>query len=93
MQAGILVLEGRQMTMLTVRDLDPHVKDKLRRRAARHGRSMEAEVRQILTAAVEAGDEPVDLVSSIREHFAGVRVQLELPDRRADQQRPVDFGS
>ena len=36
------------MTMLTVRDLDPHVKDKLRRRAARHGRSMEAEVREIL---------------------------------------------
>jgi len=81
------------MTMLTVRDLDPHVKDKLRLRAARHGRSMEAEVRQILTAAVEAGEEPVDLVSSIREHFAGVRVQLELPDRSTEQQRPVDFGS
>ena len=81
------------MTMLTVRDLDPHVKDKLRLRAARHGRSMEAEVRQILTVAVEVGDEPVDLVSSIREHFAGAPVQLELPDRNAEQQRPVDFGS
>jgi plasmid stability protein len=81
------------MTMLTVRDLDPHVKDKLRRRAARHGRSMEAEVRQILTAAVEAGDDPVDLVTSIRKHFAGTRVQLELPDRSIAQQRPMDFDS
>ena len=81
------------MTMLTVRDLDPHVKDKLRRRAARHGRSMEAEVRQILAAAVAGGDEPVELVSSIREHFAGVPVQLELPDRSTEQQRPLDFSS
>jgi plasmid stability protein len=30
------------MSMLTVRDLDPEVKEKLRRRAARHGHSMEA---------------------------------------------------
>jgi len=81
------------MTMLTVRHLDPQVKDKLRRRAARHGRSMEAEVRQILTAAVEVGDEPVDLVSSIRQHFAGARVQLELPDRSTEQQRALDFSS
>jgi antitoxin FitA len=81
------------MTMLAVRDLDPHVKDKLRRRAARHGRSMEAEVRHILTAAVESGDDLVDLVSSVRRHFAGVSVQLELPDRSTSQQRPSEFGS
>ena len=31
------------------------------------------------------------LVLSIREHFAGAQVQLELPDRGAEQQRPVDF--
>ena len=81
------------MTILTVRDLDPRVKDKLRRRAARHGRSLEAEVRQILTAAVEAGDDPVDLVSSNRTHFAGTGAQLELPDRSIAQQRLVDFDS
>jgi plasmid stability protein len=79
--------------MLTVRDLDPEVKDRLRRRAARHGRSMEAEVRQILTAAVEAEDEPIDLVADIRRHFAGVEVELELPDRAGAEQRPVTFGS
>jgi antitoxin FitA len=81
------------MSMLTVRDLDPEVKEKLRRRAARHGRSMEAEVRLILAAAVEAWDEPVDLVASIRQHFAGTGLELELPDRKSAPQRPITFGS
>lgn len=81
------------MSMLTVRDLDPEVKEKLRRRAARHGRSMEAEARVILAAAVAAGDEPVDLVASIRQHFAGTGLELELPDRKSTVQRPITFGS
>lgn len=81
------------MTMLTVRDLDPEVKHKLRQRAARHGRSMEAEVRDILRVAVESDDEPHDLVSSIRRHFDGHYVDLELPDRSEEPQRPFSFGS
>jgi len=81
------------MSMLTVRDLDPDVKEKLRRRAARHGRSMEAEARLILAAAVETSDEPVDLVASIREHFSGTGLELEVPDRRSTSQRPITFGS
>jgi antitoxin FitA len=79
--------------MLTVRDLDPEVKNKLRLRAARHGRSMEAEVRHILTVAVETAEEPDDIVSSLRRHFADAWVDLELPDRRQSMQRPVEFGS
>jgi plasmid stability protein len=81
------------MSMLTVRDLNPEVKEKLRQRAARHGRSMEAEVRLILAAAVEAGDEPLDLVASIRKHFSGSGIELELPDRASATQRPITFGS
>ena len=81
------------MSMLTVRDLDPEVKEKLRQRAARHGRSMEAEARLILAAAVETSDEPVDLVASIRQHFSGKGVELELPDRESSAQRPITFGS
>ena len=82
------------MSMLTVRHLDPDVKEKLRRRAARHGRSMEAEARSILAAAaVETSDEPVDLVASIREHFSGPRLELEVPDRKSTSQRPITFGS
>jgi plasmid stability protein len=79
------------MSMLTVRDLDPEVKEKLRRRAARHGRSMEAEARLIIAAAVEAADEPVDLVASIRHHFGDTGLELELPDRRSAVQRPITF--
>ena len=40
------------MAMLTVRNLSAEVHRALRVRAARHGHSMEAEVREILEAAV-----------------------------------------
>ena len=40
------------MAMLTVRNLSDEVHRALRVRAARHGRSMEAEVREILEAAI-----------------------------------------
>lgn len=79
------------MTMLTVRNLSPHVKDKLRLRAARHGRSMEAEVRHILSTAVESADETTDLIGAFRTHFAETPVQLELPDRHEQQQRLILF--
>lgn len=41
-------------TTLTIRNLEEPVKQKLRVQAARHGRSMEAEAREILTRAVTA---------------------------------------
>ena len=41
------------MSMLTIRKLTPDLKERLRVRAARHGRSMEEEVRQILSVACE----------------------------------------
>ena len=45
------------MPSLTVRQLDDHLKKRLRLRAARHGRSVEDEVRNILrTAAADAGE-------------------------------------
>jgi plasmid stability protein len=78
------------MSMITVRDLDPVVKEKLRAQAARHGRSMEAEVRQILTVAVDAVDEPVDLAASIRKHFSAVAT-FDQPERDRSAQRPVSF--
>ncbi len=40
------------MAMLTVRDIPAEVHRALRVRAARHGRSMEAEVREILASAI-----------------------------------------
>jgi len=47
------VLVGEVMAMLTVRNLPDDVHRALRVRAARHGRSTEAEVREILAAAVK----------------------------------------
>jgi phosphopantothenoylcysteine decarboxylase / phosphopantothenate---cysteine ligase len=53
------------MASLTVRQLDEKLKKLLRLRAARHGRSMEDEVRVILRqAAEEAGLEALDLINS-----------------------------
>jgi plasmid stability protein len=60
------------MATLTIRNVDAGVKERLRVRAARHGRSMEAEARSILSEAV-AGDrnepEP-NLAEAIRRRFA-----------------------
>ncbi len=57
------------MASLTVRDLEDEVRDQLRRRAAAHGRSMEAEVRAILR---EAAAKPAEssLGSRINARFA-----------------------
>ena len=70
------------MATLTIRNVDAAVKERLRLRAARHGRSMEAEARTILSEAV-AGDrdqpEP-NLAEAIRRRFAPLGgVDLELP--------------
>ena len=44
--------EALKMAMLTVRNIPDEVHRALRVRAARHGRSMEAEVREILESAL-----------------------------------------
>lgn len=43
------------MATLTIRNLDDEVHAALRVRAAHHGRSMEEEVRQLLSAAIREG--------------------------------------
>lgn len=70
------------MATLTIRNVDAAVKERLRVRAARHGRSMEAEVRSILSAVVAADrDQPEpNLAEAIRRRFAPLGgVDLELP--------------
>jgi plasmid stability protein len=41
------------MSSITIRNLDPAIKERLRMRAAEHGHSMEAEVRRILQASLK----------------------------------------
>jgi plasmid stability protein len=81
------------MAALSIRDLDDSVKDKLRLRAARHGRSMEAEIRLILTAAATEEDGPrTDLFSALTERFAQLGgVDLDVPARTTPP-RAADFG-
>ena len=76
---------------LTIRGLDDQVKAELRMRAARNGRSMEAEVRAILAQAIAASSTP-GLGSRLRERFRGLETDLDLP-ARDDPGRPVpDFS-
>lgn len=82
------------MATLTIRDLDDEIRDKLRVRAAEHGRSMEAEVREILATAVRPVDDEDDYGWADRIHarFAALGgVELELPPR-TEQQREINFG-
>jgi antitoxin FitA len=59
------------MATLTIRNVDAAVKERLRVRAAQHGRSMEAELRAIVSDAVKSDEraEP-NLAEAIRRRFA-----------------------
>lgn len=48
------------MATLLIRNLDDDVRDKLRVRAAEHGRSMEEEARCIIAGAIEGADDDPD---------------------------------
>ena len=79
------------MSALTVRNLDDHVKQRLRVRAARHGRSMEAEVRAILVEAVGEEEKPTNLLVAMHERFAELGgVDLDIPPRNTPP-RIVEF--
>lgn len=79
------------MANLTIRKLDPSVKENLRQRAARHGRSMEEEARRILSETCAPEREPSNAFDQLRRHFREAGgVDLELPARRPGRQ-PPDF--
>lgn len=70
------------MATLTIRGLDDGTKARLRVSAARHGRSMEAEVRSILEEALPSQQASDGLGSRIQARFAAVGgVELDLPRR------------
>ncbi len=75
------------MATLTIRQLDERTHARLRMRAARHGRSVEAEVRAILDAAVYVPEENFLLVlHAAMSEVGGVDLPLE---PRADLPRSV----
>lgn len=77
------------MAALSIRNLDDRVKERLRIRAARHGRSMEAEIRDILAEAVGETRQADGLFSTILARFGEVGgVDLDLPPRRTPARVP-----
>jgi plasmid stability protein len=80
-------------TTLTIRNVDPRLKERLRIRAARHGHSMEAELRQILRDTLEAGKaSELNLAEAIRRRFAPLGgVELE-PHPPVAVREPPTFG-
>jgi plasmid stability protein len=79
------------MAMLTIRNLDPVLKERLRVQAARHARSMEAEARDILRQALAEAEPAAErsLFERVRARFAPLGgVDLEVPPREAMRAPP-----
>ncbi|HEY2127003.1 MAG TPA: Arc family DNA-binding protein [Streptosporangiaceae bacterium] len=80
------------MSAVSIRNLDDRVKERLRLRAASHGRSMEAEMRVILTEAVSEPGEDTGLFQTLLDRFGQLGgVELDIP-ARASRPRAADLG-
>lgn len=75
------------MANLTIRNIDDALKASLRLCAARHGRSMEEEVRQILRQSLLHEPPPGALGTRIAQRFAG-EGGVELPEVGRTLPRP-----
>lgn len=77
------------MASIIVRGLEEAVKRQLAAQAREHGRSMEAEVRDILTRAARRPNIGLALMRAAQE--AGGVEDLAIPDRE-EPARAADFG-
>ena len=69
------------MTQLVVRNLDDEAKLRLQRRASRHGRSMEEEVRDILRDALKEDDSAGrGLGTEIASLFTKTGLRADIPE-------------
>jgi antitoxin FitA len=90
--ALIALREVMAVSAVSIRNLDVRVKERLRLRAARHGRSMEAEMRAILTEAVSEPGEETGLLPTLLDRFGELGgVELDIPARTA-RPRAADLG-
>jgi antitoxin FitA len=80
------------MAQFVVRNIESGVKARLQRRAARHGRSMEEEVRDILRDAVkEPGSAAGGLGSEIAALFEKTGLNEEIPELHGQAIKPTSF--
>jgi antitoxin FitA len=77
------------MADLSIRNLDDGVRESLRRRAAAHGRSMEAEVRAILTEAVRPESSWLQTWHERFQEAGGIDLDLA---SRGSSRTPPDFA-
>lgn len=80
------------MAQLVVRNLEDSVKKRLQRRAAKHGRSMEEEVRDILrNAAKDESESSEGLGTAIAKRFKGIGLTEDIPELREFTIQPPNF--
>lgn len=80
------------MAQFVVRNIEAEVKSRLQRRAKRHGRSMEEEVRDILRNAAKEESSPVrGLGTEIASLFAKIGLDADIPELRGHQITPASF--
>lgn len=80
------------MAQLLVRNIEQGVKTRLQRRAKRHGRSMEEEVRDILRSAANEEDRPTaGLGTQIGSLFKGKGFDFEVKEFRGHPVHPLSF--
>ena len=80
------------MAQLVVRNIEEGVKTRLQRRARRNGRSMEAEVRDILRNAVNEAEKPATgLGTQIAALFKGKGYDFEVEELRGHPVLPAKF--
>jgi plasmid stability protein len=81
------------MAQLVVRNLDDDVKEKLKERARRHGRSTEEEVREILRSSVMAQPVPrPPLGSRLARRFGPIGLEGEIEELRGGPAEPADLS-
>ncbi len=81
------------MPTLTIRNVNEDVRDFLRKQAAEHGHSMEAEVRAILEEVKRRGTTRPSLVAQrIRAHFSEIDSSAVKQPPRPPAPEPVDLG-
>jgi plasmid stability protein len=80
------------MSSITIRNLDPAIKERLRVQAAEHGHSMEAEARRILQTTLKGPARPpasnlYERIRALVEPLGGI--DLELPPREPARDPPT----
>jgi plasmid stability protein len=82
------------VAQFVVRNLEEDVAEKLKKRAQRHARSMEDEVRHILRTAVQERPEGIqNLGTRIAQRFRRSGLTSDLPEFRGVAARAAEFDS